>query len=260
LVVLIIVPPSETKRRPPDVGPPVNLGSLHFPELTVMRRRVLDAVIATSASADAFARLNEKHSMAPEIVRNTWLPDVPTLTAAEVYTGPLHQGLDLAGLTVAARARASRVVVITSPLWGMLRPDDRIPPYRLSLFSRLVGLDRRTDAVWRAVLPDVLASAAGRRGIILDLRSPQSQAIGKPASLDERIVELRVQQRGFGRHIGDVIAKRVRGQAAHLLLESGAEPDRPDDLAVILGEQWQVSLTVPASTDKPSTLTLITDN
>jgi cytoplasmic iron level regulating protein YaaA (DUF328/UPF0246 family) len=258
--VLIIVPPSETKRRHPELGPPIDLETLHFPELTPMRRRVLDAVIATSASPDAFARLNEKHSMAPEIVRNTWLRDVPTLTAAEVYTGPLHQGLDLAGLTPAARRRANRVIVITSPLWGLLRPDDRIPPYRLSFLSQLEGFDARTDTAWRAVLPDVLASACGRRGLILDLRSPQSQAIGKPTGLAGRTVELRVQQRGFGRHIGDVIAKRVRGQAAHHLLESGAEPARPDDLAATLGEQWQVSLTVPASTDKPSTLTLIADD
>jgi cytoplasmic iron level regulating protein YaaA (DUF328/UPF0246 family) len=258
--VLIIVPPSETKRRPPAVGSPVDLASLHFPELTSMRRRVLEAVMASSASADAFSRLNDKLSMAPEIVRNTWLQDVPTLTATEVYTGPLHQGLDLAGLTPAARARANRVVAITSPLWGMLRPDDRIPPYRLSLFSRLVGLDERTDAVWRAVLPDVLASAAGRRGLILDLRSPQSQAIGKPAGLDGRTVELRVRQRGFGQRIGDVVAKRVRGQAAHHVLESGVEPHGLDDLAAILGEQWLVSLTVPARTDKASILTLITDD
>lgn len=257
--MLIIVPPSETKRPPPHSGPPVDLETLSFHELTPVRRRVLDALVSTSASPDAFHRLRVTLSMAPEIARNTWLPEVPTLPAAEVYTGPLHQGLDLAGLPPTARERANRLIVITSPLWGLLRPDDRIPPYRMDLFSWLVGLDERTDAIWRTVLPDVLASAAGVDGLILDLRSRPSQSIGRPAGLEGRVVDVRVQQRGYGRFIGDVIAKRIRGQATHHLLESGAELDSPDDLAVILGERWPVSLAVPGKGTKGATLTLITD-
>jgi len=258
--VLIIAPPSETKRPAPECGPPFDLDTLSFPELTSTRRRVLDALMVTSATSDAFARLRAKFSMAREIARNTWLPEIPTLPTADVYTGPFHQGLDLAGLTPTARTRANRLVVITSPLWGMLRPDDRIPPYRMDLFSWLVGLDERADAVWRAVLPEVLASAAGSEGLILDLRSRPSQSIGRPAGLDARIVDFRVQQRAFGRFIGDVVAKRVRGQAAHHLLESGAEPASPDELAAILGERWPVSLAVPGKGTKPATLTLITDD
>jgi uncharacterized protein len=142
----------------------------------------------------------------------------------------------------------------------MLRPDDRIPPYRMDLASSLVGLDQRTDAVWRRVLPEVLASAAAGEGLILDLRSRPSQSIGRPAGLDGRTVDFRVQQRAYGRFIGDVVAKRVRGQAAHHLLESRAEPASPDDLAAILGERWPVSLAVPEQGSKPATLTLIADD
>jgi hypothetical protein len=258
--VLIIVPPSETKRPPPERGPTVDLETLSFQKLTSTRRRLLEALIATSASPDAFARLRAKFSMAPEIARNTWLPDVPTLTAAEVYSGPFHQGLDLADLTPSARERANRLVVISSPLWGLLRPDDRIPPYRMDLFSSLVGLDERIDVVWRAVLPNVLASAGGSDGLILDLRSRPSQSIGKLAGLEARTVDFRVQQRGFGHFIGDVIAKRIRGQAAHHLLESGAEPTSSDDLAAILGERWPVDVAVPGKGNKPATLTLIADD
>jgi hypothetical protein len=123
-----------------------------------------------------------------------------------------------------------------------------------------VGLDERTDTLWRMVLPQVLASAAGSVGLILDLRSPPSQSIGRPASLEGRTVDFRVQQRAFGRRIGDVVAKRVRGQAAHHFLESGAEPASPDDLAAILGERWPVSLAVPGKGNTSATLTLMADD
>jgi cytoplasmic iron level regulating protein YaaA (DUF328/UPF0246 family) len=254
--VLIIAPPSETKRPPPESGPPLDLGSLSFQELTPMRRRILDALVATSASPDAFTRLHAKLSMAHELVRNTWLPEVPAMPAADVYSGPFHEGLDLAGLSPAARKHANRVVVVTSPLWGMLRPEDRIPPYRLYLFSWLHGFEDRTDAVWRAVLPEALTTAAGTDGLILELRSPESQMIGKPIGLQERTVAFRVEQRALGRRIGDVIAKRVRGQAAHEILEAGVETQDPGDLVEPLADRWPVRLESPARSGRPWTLTL----
>jgi cytoplasmic iron level regulating protein YaaA (DUF328/UPF0246 family) len=257
--VLIILPPSESKRAPGDHGRPVALDELSFPELRPTRERIAEALVATSAGADAFARLLVRPTLAAQVERNTRLFDLPASPVLDVYSGPLHLGLDAASLSPAARDRAAKEVVVTSALWGALRPADAIPPYRLDVCAHLVDMEP-LESTWRDVLPDVLAEAAGPSGMVVDLRSPGYQAMGSPTGLGARTVLLRVAQEGFGgRRIGDVIAKRVRGQAARYLIECGADPEDPGELAGLLGERWPVDLAATGPRGA-STLTLfVTD-
>lgn len=254
--MLIVVPPSESKRSPADHGPPVDLDALSFPELTPLRRQIVEAVMATSAEPDAFRRLHARPSMAREVVRNTWLADVPAMPVLRVYSGSLHEGLGAASLSAAATERAQDRLVVVSPVWGALRPRDMIPPYRVHVCARLVGMDR-LEPTWRTILPGVLASAAGSVGVIVDLRSPMVQAMGMPRGLGERTVTLRIDQGPAGQRIGDVVAKRVRGEAARHLLETGAEPADPPALAEVLGDRWPVRLEAPERPGRAWTMTLL---
>ena len=257
--MLIILPPSETKLPPPDEGAPLGLDRLSFPSLTPMRERVMKALLATSQRPDALRRLFVRPSLAGEVARNEHLRDLPTRSAVDTYAGPLYEGLDAGSWSSNAEIRAGRQLVIVSALWGGMRPTDRIPPYRLNVCARLVGMDRLEPA-WRTFLAPILSDAAERRGPVVDLRSRGYQAVGRPTGLDEQTVTLRIRPSPGGpAHIGDVIAKRVRGEAASHLLSSVADPEHPLDIADVLATRWSLEVDPPAERNRTWTITLQSD-
>jgi len=219
-----------------------------------MRVSVLDALVATSASHDALERLLVGPSFLDEVDRNTRLRTLHVRPVLEVYAGTLHGGLDAATLSPAARRRAATRLVVASALWGLLRPADRIPPYRMNICARLTGIEH-LEPLWRTALPGVLARAAGRRGVILDLRAASYQAMGMPVGLGDRTVTLHADAVRGGR-VGNVFTKRVRGEAARFLLESGADPRHPTELAALLAQRWPVRLEAPLRPGKPWAVTL----
>jgi cytoplasmic iron level regulating protein YaaA (DUF328/UPF0246 family) len=254
--VLIILPPSETKLPPPGVGSPLDLDRLSFRSLTAMRERVMDALAATSQRPDALRRLMVRPSLAGEVARNEHLRDLPTRPAVDTYAGPFYEGLDAGSWSSHAEKRAARQLVIVSALWGALRPADRIPPYRLNVCARLVGMDRLEPA-WRNLLPPILTDAAAPRGPVLDLRSRVYQAVGRPTGLDDQTTTLRIRPSPGGpAHIGNVIAKRVRGEAASHLLSSEADLEDPLDIADLLAARWSLEVNPPAGQNRTWTITL----
>jgi uncharacterized protein len=240
--VLVLLPPSETKATPPRRGNALDLDGLSFPELTPVRRRVLAALIETSARPDAVHRLGVGASLATEVGRNTALATAATRPAHAVYTGVLYDALDWPGLSPSARRRGHHRVVIASALWGAVRPNDRVPAYRLSMDGDLgLGPLART---WRAELPAVLAAAAGRRGVVVDCRSgPYASAAPLTGELAGRAVAVRVLREDDGRRtVVSHLAKHTRGEVTRHLLERDADPHTPAALAEVVGERWPVEL------------------
>jgi cytoplasmic iron level regulating protein YaaA (DUF328/UPF0246 family) len=250
--VLILLPPSEGKSAPAR-GKPLALAGLSFPSLTEAREQALAALIELSGGEpDRATRiLGLGPTQADDVRRNTELLDGPTARADSIYTGVLYDALDLASLAPAARRRASRSLAITSSLFGLVRPGDRIPSYRLAGGVNLPGLGV-VSAHWRAVLDPVVREAAGN-GLVVDLRSSTYTAFWRPArDLSPRVASVRVlQQVGSQRKVVSHFNKATKGRLVRALLESGASPRTPGRLAdEITALGWKVELHEPGRNEQ----------
>ena len=222
-----------------------------------MRSRVLDGLVATSARSDALTRLTVGDRAADEVARNTRLRELPAGPALEIYAGVLYDALGAASLSAAAKRRARSRVVVVSSLFGLLRPTDHIPPYRLPICADLVDVDG-LERSWRPVVGPALAAAAGPAGVIVDCRSSSYLAVGTASGLASRTAVLRVVRDATdGRSVGAHVGKRVRGEVARHLLELGADPQTPAGLGEALAERWTVAVTPPASPTRPWTVDIV---
>jgi cytoplasmic iron level regulating protein YaaA (DUF328/UPF0246 family) len=240
--VLILLPPSEgkTQRRR---GGSLDLESLSFPELTSMRESVMDAAIEVSSRPDAFEILRVSPNLVEDVARNTQLLTAATAPAGQVYSGVLYDAFGFHSLDPASRRRALRRVVIVSALFGAVRLGDRIPAYRLHLCVHLPGLGELTGA-WRPELAPVLEREAGQR-LIVDCRSTTYAAAWTPkGTLAERRVKITVPGASH-------MAKHTRGLVARRLVESADRPTHPQDLAELLSDTFDVSLTEPGRPGHP---------
>jgi cytoplasmic iron level regulating protein YaaA (DUF328/UPF0246 family) len=225
--MLIVLPPSEGKSAPAD-GPPLDLASLAYADLLGERRaKLLDALerLATLSRGRAIGMLGVSKGQAAEVDVGAGLRTAPTAPAAEVYSGVLYERLGLPELPAVARRR----VLIASALWGVVRPDDRIPYYRLSAKARLTGIGP-ISAFWRAPLSEALPDEPGE--LVLDMRSGAYSAAWKPSRANLLAVRAFSENGGRRKPVSHM-AKAVRGDVARALLQAKRSPTNAEGAAAI---------------------------
>jgi len=218
-VVLLLLPPSETK-HPGGDGAPLDLTALTAPELTGVRTELAEALVKLADDVPAArAALGVSAQQDGEIARNAALWTSGTLPALERYTGVLYDALDVRSLTRARRVRADARLAVGSALFGLVRAADPIPAYRLSAGSALPGLPT-LRALWRPVLSPVLAAAPG---LVVDLRSGSYAALAPvPGAVTVQVLSERPDgTRAVVSHFN----KAHKGRLARLLATTTAEPD-----------------------------------
>jgi cytoplasmic iron level regulating protein YaaA (DUF328/UPF0246 family) len=245
--VLILLPPSEGKTAPRR-GKSLDLASLSSPVLTSTRTTVLEALttLCRDDPEKAAAVLGLGPGQRDLVPRNASLESAPTARADAIYTGVLYDALGFATLSPAARRRATSRVAVTSSLFGIVRPGDRIPAYRLSGDTVLPGVGS-VAGTWREVLGDAITDGMGN-GLLVDLRSSTYAAFWRPTpELSRRVATVRVLHESGGRRtVVSHFNKATKGRIVRALLEDGADPRTPKALAealVRLG--WTVELGEP---------------
>ena len=152
--------------------------------------------------------------------------------AALAFDGDTYQGLEARTLNEGDMAYAQRRLRILSGLYGVLRPMDRIQPYRLEMGSRLATRRGKTlYDFWRKKIAKALNEEAEGEGTDLLLNCASQEYFG---SVDLKALKLKViepvfMERKDGREkIVSFFAKKARGAMARFVIETQAQTT--DDL------------------------------
>lgn len=225
--MLILLPPSEGKCAP-DTTNRLDLRALSFPSLTPARRtalRALESLCRDEPAALAALRLGG--GQRDEVVQNRLLRRAPVDAAVRVYTGVLYEALDPATLAPAQLDRLADHVVIASGLWGLLRPFDPIPAYRLTAGARVPGLD---PTLWRTPVAAVLRAADGP---LVDLRSGAYQSLAPLPSGVDAVVGRVLLERDGRRTVVSHHNKATKGRLVRAVARSRRRLRTVDDLAAV---------------------------
>jgi hypothetical protein len=150
---------------------------------------------------------------------STTFDDDNSKPAVLAFDGDVYDGLDAKSLAPAELAWAQRHVAILSGLYGVLRPLDRLQPYRLEMGTRLPN-PRGKDlyAWWGPRIAEHLRAQLVQdpQPVLVNLASQEYfKAVDRKALPGTRIVECVFEDwKGSGYKVVSFWAKRARGLMA----------------------------------------------
>lgn len=182
--------------------------------IDVLKRKSPQQVAQLMGLSDRLAALNVARYQA-------WSPRFTagnSKQAVLAFNGDVYDGLGAKTLAPADLEWAQEHVCILSGLHGVLRPLDRMQPYRLEMGTPLgVGASRNLYQFWGARITDYLNRrlAADKTPVVVNLASQEySKAVDRQA-LKARVIDCVFEEwRGGGYKIISFSAKRARGLMA----------------------------------------------
>jgi hypothetical protein len=177
---LILLPPSEGKASGGE-GPPLDYESLSFDELNATRALMAKSLAQLSGKPRVAQKILGVKGVALETARsdNAGLVDAPTLPAIERYTGVMYDAIDHKSLGKNAKACFGQNTIIMSGLFGIVRPFDMIPTYKLRMGVK-IRQNKTGAAIWKPLVSKSLAKTA-ENGVIWDLLPNEHSAAWDPS-------------------------------------------------------------------------------
>lgn len=220
--MLVLLPPSETKRAGGDDGSRLQLPELRYSTLTRQRRATVAAMRTLARDHDASVKaLRLGPTQHEEVAKNRVITRSATMPAVDRYTGVLYDALDAGSLHPAARAYLAEHVVIHSAALGPVGALDAIPDYRLSHDSRLPGLSLR--ALWADPVRVAVAGDSAAGEVIIDARSEAYVALG-PAPANAHFLRVVTESSDGTRRALNHFNKQAKGAFVRALALDTVRP------------------------------------
>ncbi len=166
----------------------------------------------------------------------------PRIPAVESYNGVVYKHFKDA-ITSENATYLQQRVRISSLFYGLLRPLDRISPYRMEGFVRLAGTDQRVDRYWRDIQTQILIEdIQAQGGTLLYLASGEERNAFHWSQVKKMV---RVIDFTFLQHKGDklrqviVYTKMARGEMLRYMMERNIH--NPEELKNFHWEGYRYS-------------------
>jgi cytoplasmic iron level regulating protein YaaA (DUF328/UPF0246 family) len=172
---LILLPPSEGK-APGGSGASLDLNTLSFSELNKTRELMIKSLGQLSGKPRVAQKVLGVKGVALETARddNAAVNGAPTLPAIERYTGVMFDAIDYKSMDESSKNCFGQNTLIMSGLFGLLRPFDLIPTYKLKMGAK-IRQKKACSAIWKPLITKVLAGRPDR-SVIWDLLPTEHSA------------------------------------------------------------------------------------
>lgn len=249
--MLCLLSPAKSLDYESAIAPEV-LGLASVPSFVPQSAALIDVLRDyTPAQLAALMSLSDPLAQLNVARYQLWRPeftDDNSRPAVFAFNGDVYEGLEAASLSVEQLTWAQQHVLILSGLYGVLRPLDRLQPYRLEMGTRLATPQAKDLYGYWGELPARFINdqqAGDAAPVVVNLASQEYFKAVKRKVLRARVVECVFEDWKSGQwKVISFHAKRARGlMARHLITQ---RIDHPDGLDGFDAEGWAFA---PAASD-----------